>query len=537
MLRGYDVPLRLSQLGKLSITEQRLEALREECHHSLKKFAKTVEPHRVYGRCHEDLYDFWQKQEVLEIDNTLALLPRDHQKSHMLAVRCAWEIYRNPAITILYVSATAGLAARQLTDIKQILTGKPFCLLSPTMVAPEEGKRAMWNATGISVDHPDRIKEGVRDPTVSIAGLDTTVTGWHCQFLAKDDVVVPDNAYTIEARKKVEAACSQLASVLTTDGVECAVGTRYHPKDHYNSLINMTEDIHDEETGEILDSKSTYSCFERQVETDGIFLWPRQRRLSDGKMFGFNWGQLARKKAKYTDKLQFHAQYYNNPNDLDNRSIGQGNFVYYNRERIIMKRGKWYYGDRRLNVYAAMDFAYSLNKKADWTCIVVFGVDHEFNIYVLEIRRFKTKKAAVYFDNVKDLVLKWEFSFMRAEVTAAQAVIVETLKDTMLAEGFHVKVEDHRPNKYDGAKKERCDAALLPKYEAQKVYHYKGGECTLLEEELLLDNPDHDDIKDTLAAGLSSKFIKKPRRINKEEEHDSMSSLQFHTHSRFGGCH
>lgn len=519
-----------------SLADTRLEALREECFNSLWKYAQTIEPHRVYGRCHQDLFEFWQKQEVLEIDNTLCLLPRDHQKSHCLAVRCSWEIFRNPAITIIYVSATSGLAERQLTDIKQIMESKQFMLLSPEMISPEEGKRAMWNNTAIAVDHPTRRAEGVRDPTVAIAGLTTNTCGWHCQFLAKDDVVVPDNAYTIESRKKVEAACSQLASVLTTDGVECAVGTRYHPKDHYNSLINMIEEVYDETTGEIIDSKNTYSCFERQVETDGIFLWPRARRLSDGKMFGFNWAQLATKKAKYTDKLQFFAQYYNNPNNLENRSIEQGNFVYYKREQVVQKRGKWHYGNRQLNVYASMDFAYSLNKKADWTCIVVFGIDFEYNIYVLEIRRFKTKKAAIYFDNVRDLVLKWEFGFLRAEVTAAQAVIVETLKDSIMEAGFHIKVEDHRPNKYDGAKKERCDAALLPKYEAKKIYHYKGGECSLLEEELLLDNPEHDDIKDTLAAGLSASFVKKPRKPRTEDtEDEGSSSIRFHR--RFGGSY
>ena len=126
-----------------TLAAEKIDILREECLNSLWKFAQTVEPHRVYGTVHRELYDFWQKQEVLEIDNTLALLPRDHQKSHMLAVRCCWEIYRHPAITIIYVSATSELAVRQLTDIKQIMEGKQFTLLSPNMLRPEEGKPHM----------------------------------------------------------------------------------------------------------------------------------------------------------------------------------------------------------------------------------------------------------------------------------------------------------------------------------------------------------------------------------------------------------
>lgn len=529
----------------VSIAETKLEQLRERCTNSLYKFACAVEPHREYGDCHRELYDFWQQAEVNDIDNTLGLLPRDHQKSHCLAVRCAWEIYKDPTITILYLSATSGLAERQLLDIQNILESRYFRQLSPDMINEDKGKRSMWNTKEIAVDHPDRDKEGVRDPTVSTAGLTTNTTGWHCTFLAKDDVVIPENAYTLEARKKVEASCSQLASVLTTGGTECAVGTRYHPKDHYASLKAMMEEVHDEATGEVLDSKAVYAVHERQVEVNGVFLWPRKARASDGKMFGFNWAELARKKAKYKDRLQFFAQYYNNPNDLDDRNIERGNFLYYKREHIFMQGGNWHYGkskghkgyageSRRLNVYAAMDFAFSKNKKADYTCIVVFGIDFEYNVYVLDIVRFKTNKTSVYFSNFKDMLVKWEFSRLRAEVTAAQEVIVQSLKDSCSDEGIHCRIDKHRPNKYDGAKEERMEAALLPKYEDGKIYHYKGGLCTYLEEEILLDNPEHDDIKNTLADGLSSEYVKKPRRPSRQEEMAKYANpVQYH--SRFGG--
>jgi len=524
-----------SQKKSKSLRQERLEILREECLHSLWKFACVVEPHRVYGDCHRELFEFWQMSETMEIDNTLGLLPRDHQKSHCLAVRCAWEIYRNPSTTIVYVSATAELAERQLVDIQQIMESKQFQLLSPDMIHPNKGKRSMWNTTGISVDHPDREKEGVRDPTIATAGLTTNTTGWHCVFLAKDDVVVPQNAYTSDSRAKVAAACSQLASVLTTGGVECAVGTRYHPKDHYAKLKDMEESVRDEQ-GEIIDTKKVYAIHERQVEIDGIFLWPRMARKSDGKMFGFNWVELDRKKAKYEDKLQFFAQYYNNPNDMDNRNIDRTNFVYYKREDVIMRQGAWYYKERKLNVYAAMDFAYSLKDDADYTVIIVVGIDWEFNVYILDIFRFKTKRIMIYFNNLKDALIKWEFNKLRAETTAAQAVIAQSLKELITDEGMHCKVHEHRPTRHDGDKEERMAAALDPRYEEQKVYHYKGGLCSLLEEELLLDNPPHDDIKDALASVLSADYVRKPRRPREEESSGNMSVLsRLKFNSRFGG--
>jgi hypothetical protein len=79
------------------------------------------------------------------------------------------------------------------------------------------------------------------------------------------------------------------------------------------------------------------------------------------------------------------------------------------------------------------------------------------------------------------------------------------------------------------------EAALLPKYEDGKIYHYKGGLCTYLEEEILLDNPEHDDIKNTLADGLSSEHVRKPRRPSREEDTNSRFGKKQQYHSRFGG--
>ena len=81
---------RTSTTKHVSIAETKLEQLRERCTNSLFAYAKAVEPHREYGDCHRELFDFWQQAEINDIDNTLALLPRDHQKSHALAVRCSW---------------------------------------------------------------------------------------------------------------------------------------------------------------------------------------------------------------------------------------------------------------------------------------------------------------------------------------------------------------------------------------------------------------------------------------------------------------
>lgn len=518
---------------------QDLESIRQMCEDSLWAYANTVEPHRVYGDCHRDLFDKMQRAyEEDEMDNLLALYPRDHQKSHCMAVFATWIIAKEPDTSILYVSATATLAEKQLYDIQNILTSKYFSVLWPDMVNPEEGKRERWNTTEIIVDHPLRKELGVRDATVLAAGLGANTTGLHCRYLMKDDVVILDNAYTEEARRKVASQCSQLSSVLTTGGKEFCVGTRYHPKDHYFDLKEMREQVFTDD-GDVIDEVKVYEILEAPVETDGIFLWPKEFIEENGKLksYGFDWKELARKKAKYLDKTQFYAQYYNNPNDIDNQRIDRSRFVYYEPKYLKFDGFKWTYGNgmlgdeqRVLNVYAGIDFAFSKSKRADYTCIVVVGVDYEFNIYVLDIVRFKTNKMEEYFNNVLTAHGKWDFRMLRAEVTAAQETIVEYLKDRARRSGMSLRIDSHRPNKYMGAKEERIAAALEPRYQNMQILHYKGGFCNLLEEELMLDNPPHDDIKDTLAIVLSGNIVKPGRHAG---VNNKVTPIKYH--KRFGG--
>jgi hypothetical protein len=507
--------------------KQALEDLKESCLSDLWTYAQVIEPHRCYGEIHKKLFKWWQHKAG---ENSLCLLPRDHQKSHCMAVLTSWLITRDPSITILYISATSYLAQQQLRDIKNILTSKIYRTLWPEMVNEEEGQREKWTNTEICVDHPLRKAEGVRDSTVFTAGLTTNTTGLHCKAIMKDDVVVPDNAYTEEGRRSTAQACSQLASILTTGGMEYAVGTRYHPKDYYDSLKEMKEEVFNDE-GEVIDQDHVYRIFEHQVETAGKFLWPKQFRAEDGKAFGFNHKELARKKAKYLDSTQFYAQYYNNPNDMENARLDRSRFQYYNREQLVSKNGIWSYHGNRLNVYAAVDFAYSTAVKADYTCILVIGVDYRGDIYVLDINRFKTNKMETYFQNILDMYNKWEFLKVRAEVTAAQDTIAQYIQDRAKDLGMGLKVDKFRPNRYQGSKEERIQAILEPRYENQEIWHYKGGYTAMLEEELLQSNPRHDDLKDCLASACSME-IKRPRA---PREGEGEGIVQIQAHPRFGG--
>lgn len=488
-------------------------------------FAQLVNPNRVYGEIHKEVCQWLTKKDASP--NQLVLLPRGHMKSHLIAVWCAWWITKHPDTTILYISSTSGLAEAQLYAIKNIITSKTYRRYWPEMVHPEEGKRARWSATEIIVDHPIREAEGVRDATISTAGLTTSTTGRHADIIVADDVVEPQNAYTEEGRRKVAAAMSQMASIKNTGGMTKAVGTRYHPRDQYYTWMETKMKEYDAD-GEIIDERPVWEVMERVVEEDGDFLWPREAR-SDGKSFGFDLRELARIEAEYTDKTQFFSQYYNNPNDPSSDRINRDRFQYYEPKFLRQFEGTWFFKEQPMNVYASIDFAFSLNKRADYTAIVVIGIVPDGNIYILDIDRFKADKISKYFDKIVELHSKWGFKKLRAEVTVAQQIIVRDIKDMITKNGLRLTVDEFRPNKTEGSKEERIAAALEHRYDNQSIWHFRGGYTSVLEEELVLNKPPHDDIKDALASAVDMAVAPRAKRAMKKRNENVVY------HSRFGG--
>lgn len=511
------------------VAKSKKDEIRELAEADLYAFIRLVHPGRVLGLVHQDVIAWWNRQDALS--HQLLLLPRDHQKSALVAYRVAWEITRNPAVRILYISSTSNLATKQLKFIKDILESDIYRYYWPEMVNPNKDSREKWTETEISVDHPKRKAEAVRDPTIFTAGLTTGIVGMHCDISVFDDVVVPENAYTEEGRSKVQAQYSLLASIEGTDARQWVVGTRYHPKDLYQEMMDISVDQFDAD-GEIIGTESLYEKFERQVENrgdgTGEFIWPRQQR-TDGKWFGFNTEILARKRAQYLDKTQFRAQYYNDPNSIEDAPINPDCFQYYDLELVKMKDGLWHYKDRRLNVFAAIDFAYTTSLKADYTTIAVVGVDKDMNYYILDLDRFKTDRIPEYFQHLLRAHEKWQFKKLRAEATAAQSVIIRDLKDNYLRPyGMALSVEESKPSRHQGSKEERVHAILQPRYENLQVWHYKGGNVQILEEELISRNPAHDDMKDAVASCIDMCVAPVPMGSRNQTNKQVFSS-------RFGG--
>ena len=501
------------------MAKQALDQIRQAAENDLEFFIQLVAPQQLLGDCHKEVIEWWTREDARNYQ--LLLFPRDHGKSRLIAYRVAWELTKDPTLRVLYISATANLAEKQLSFIKGILTSEIYRRYWPEHVNQEEGKRSRWTNSEISLDHPLRKEENVRDPSIFTGGLTTSLTGLHCDIAVLDDVVVAENALTSEGRSKVASQYSLLSSIEGADAREWVVGTRYHSKDLYNDLMEMKEVLYDDE-GEQTGEDNIYEILEKPVEDQGDgtgqFLWPKQQR-KDGKWFGFDIATLAKKRGKYLDKGQFKAQYYTDSSDPDNVPVSRDKIQYFDRKHLHLDNGHWHYKDSKLNLFGAIDFAFSLRSKADYTALVLIGVDSDNNVYVLDIDRFRTDRISEYFDHIFELHSKWSFRKLRAEVTVAQMAIVKQLKELIKQHGLALSIDEFRPNKQQGNKQERIASVLEPRYDNLQMWHYRGGNTQYLEDELSTRNPPHDDVIDALASAVDM-AVRPTRNLNRKRENN-----------------
>jgi phage terminase large subunit-like protein len=507
---------------------------REILEQDLWEFARYINPHYCYGDIHEEVFRWFTDPDAS--DHQLLLMPRAHLKSHCIAVWCVWEITRNPATSIVYLSAGEDLATVQVSAIKNMLTCDRYRALWPEMLHKDEGKRDKWASWAFNVDHPERKRRGIRDLTMIVKTVKANATGLHCEHLVFDDVVVPGNAYTETGRREVKAAVSQFASIKNPGANTKGVGTIYHPEDIYRNFKDAMVSEFDEVEGEFVGERplwnvKTYTC-ESFGDMTGDFLWPRAVNPSDNQAYGFNSAVLASIQAQYFslgENAQFYAQYYNDPNDPSSEKVSRDCIQYYKPDKITFNDGAYFYKDRKLKVTAAMDVAWTVNKGSDYTAIGVIGTDYENNTYVLALDRFKTQDYTTYYEHVVGLHSQWGFRKLHVETNGGGTLVANEVKRLLRQNGANLVVDGKAATGHEGKKEEKHNAVLIPRVKNGTVYFAKGGLTNIAIEEIVLERPPHDDLKDVLTMAIT--YATTPARPS----YHSGNVTPIRYNKRFGG--
>lgn len=399
----------------------------------------------------------------------LLLIPRNHLKTKLITVGYStFRIAEDPKVRILIYSATWQMAVDIVSQIQRnISQNERFVDLFGNM---QIGSKE-WSQDRIRVKENDK-----REPTVTAAGIDNNVVGGHYELIIFDDVVVRDNIGTAEQIQKVLRRYNDSLDLLEPGGQIVVIGTRWHDSDLYGWIL-------DKQNGVLPSYDSLIMrAYTGDIETGIDFnpLWPGKFNHKDLKerLISEGWGQ-------------FSAQYLNDPVPEADATFKRTWFQYFDDVDL---RGKL------LTKFMAIDPAISEAKGADYTAMVVVGLDQWGYIYILDIVRehFSPNDIINQIFHLKD---KWQLADIALETVAYQKTLAYTLRDQMRLKNKYFHITELKPN--NRSKDERIKA-LQPLYENGKIIHNQNLKNNyFLEDELTrFPHAKHDDVIDALSYTL-----------------------------------
>jgi len=413
----------------------------------------------------------------------LILLPRGHLKSTLVTIGyCVQRIVENPNIRILIVSATWQTAVDFLTEIKRHLQQNETLRRIYPEVAQAVDNNTEWAQDRITIQRSDT---NIKGPTVWAAGVDSNLVGSHPDMVIFDDVHNRDNTMNREQIEKVILRYKDVLDLLEPKGQLIVIGTRWVEWDLYAWLMDRDNLV--SRSYEVMLRKA----YEGNLETgeDLIPLWPTK----------FDQKELLtrlREKGWY----EFSAQYMNNPVPSEDADFKKEWFQYFDPE---LYRGK------EMRTFITVDPAISLDKNADFTAMVVTGIDQFSNIFVKDIIRGHFKPSELI-DKLFILSELYHPQMVILETIAYQKALAYSLREEMNRRGRFIPI--HEVNQHEKSKDQRI-RGLQPIYMNKKIFHVKDNPLTpYLEEELLtFPRSRHDDIMDAFSMVLDFLAPPKPK--------------------------
>lgn len=162
----------------------------------------------------------------LEHRGNLAVLRcfRGFGKSTILAVYNAWRFYNDPTYRILHQSETDGTALKTSRDTQNVLRNHPLTK-DGTL---ESGTVIQWWVKG---------SNDSRNANFYAKGILSNVTSARADECQNDDVEVPNNTGTPEAREKMRERLDEQTHILVPNGKKLYIGTPHT----YDSLYDRVE--------------------------------------------------------------------------------------------------------------------------------------------------------------------------------------------------------------------------------------------------------------------------------------------------------
>lgn len=386
----------------------------------------------------------------------LILWPRGHLKSTIFTQgEVTRRVIANPNLRVLINSSTWEMSKSFLVAIKGYLADPRVTrLYGELLPTTKSGKQFRNNDTELTL--LSRTDFTLKEPTITVAGLDKTKTSQHYDLIVHDDIVVRENVGSFEVMDRVCKVWQDSFDLLEPGGEMWSIGTRWHPLDVYGRIISDYCDTRcvSNEFAHVENCRCDFDVSIMQLRApDGAFIF-------DSKFDDKIADQLLRLKGR----MEFAAQYNNNPADPG--------AVWFNHEFI--KRAECdpkEIDDVRAKLvwYMAIDPAESLEKRSSYTACVGVGVDHTTGIWYVDFAKQARVDTPAFLDlvfaarkQVKPHRFGMEF--------ATRKSLEYTVKDQMAQRHDFFTIEELKPmlGNTPHAKEVRI-RRLLPLFEFKRI--------------------------------------------------------------------
>lgn len=155
---------------------------------------------------------------------------RGFGKSTILAIYNAWRYYLDPTYRILHQGDQDGTAHKTARDTKAVLEKHP---LTRDKFGKVRGEISFWWVPG---------SEDERNPSMQAAGIMSNITSSRADEVQNDDVEVPKNIQTQEAREKLRYRLSEQTHILVPGGRLLWCGTPHTHDSLYDEQEKMGAD-------------------------------------------------------------------------------------------------------------------------------------------------------------------------------------------------------------------------------------------------------------------------------------------------------
>lgn len=437
-------------------SEQKVAILKKIFEKDIELYAKFFFGHHLVldtPQFHKELYQLLEKG-----GKRIAIAaPRGHAKSTIFdLIYLSWLIVHKKTKFTLLISDTYSQSTLFLETIKAEFEAN-------------ERLRAFYGNLVTEKWSEEEIVVG--DVMVKALGANMKVRGLKYRNFRPDMVLCDDleNDEMVENKERREKLSrwfnGALIPSLAPEGKVFVIGTILH----YDSLLNN------------LINEKRYPDWNKKIYRavmDGRALWPEHLNLQ----------QLEDIKQNYMREGQgflFYQEYMNDPVSDEFRKFKFEKIKFFDPKE---QEGK------QLNVYMAVDRAYSMEKTADFTGIVIVGVDSDNRWYILDAERFKGNEKSLI-EKLFDLKKFYSPLKVGIEQRSYLYTLKPTLDEEMRRRNEFFNVEELKDL---GKSKALRIEALLPRYEASGMF-FKKGQDDLIDELTTFPRGQYDDLIDALA--------------------------------------